>query len=145
MSSSANRQPAVSQLKAAASHNGARRRVLIVDDDVNLARLIRLILRSADYDVLTATDGYGALDITATEPLDVIVLDLVMPILDGRGFYRELRARGNETPVLVASANGARSAQMELGAQGSIEKPFDPEVLLQAVNDLLSDGRTHAA
>jgi DNA-binding response OmpR family regulator len=117
-----------------------RRRVLIVDDDINLSRLLRTILRTADFEVLTAFDGLGALDIADVERLDVIVVDLRMPRLDGRGFYRELRARGNNTPVLVASAFGARSAQAELGAQGSIEKPFDPDALIQAVSDLARPG-----
>lgn len=125
------------------SHN-TKPRVLVVDDDKNLARVAGLILRTADYDVLTAYDGYGALDVTSHEPIDVIVLDLTMPKLDGRGFYHELRARGDKTPVLVASANDARGAKEELGAQGSIDKPFEPDRLIQAVDDLLPEGHHHS-
>ena len=119
------------------SDGNERPRVLVVDDDANLSRLVKTILRTADFDVLTAFDGLDALNVVAAERLDAIVLDLRMPNLDGRGFFRELRARGNETPVLVASAFGARSAQAELGAQGAIEKPFDPEALVRAVSSLL--------
>ena len=117
--------------------------VLVVDDDENLARVAGLILRTADYNVVTAHDGYGALDVTSHEPIDVIVLDLSMPRLDGRAFYRELRARGDQTPVLVASANGARRARDELGAQGSIDKPFEPDNLIRAVDELVPHDHHH--
>ncbi len=137
-------QPAYERVTVDEAHD-AKHRVLVVDDDENLARVAGIILRTADYDVLTAYDGYGALEVTSHEAIDVIVLDLTMPRLDGRGFYRELRARGDQTPVLVASANDARSAREELGAQGSIEKPFEPDSLIRAVDELLPGGHGHAA
>ena len=112
-------------------------RILVVDDDLNLTRLMSTIFRSAGMHVVTACDGRGALDAAQAPEVDAIVLDLRMPVLDGRSFYRELRARGIETPVLIASAHGAREAQQELGAQGSIEKPFDPEVLLSEVDKVI--------
>jgi two-component system response regulator AtoC len=115
----------------------SRRVVLIVDDDAGLLRLLTLILRSADYDVATALNGVDALDVAERQHVDVIVLDLRMPVLDGPGFFRELRARGDKTPVLVASSVGARDAQRELGAEGAIEKPFEPEDLLAAVGSLI--------
>jgi len=114
-----------------------RRTVLVVDDDASLVRLLRTILRSADYEVTTAGNGSDALEVAEHQHLDVIVLDLRMPVLDGPGFYRQLRARGDKTPVLVTSAFGARDAQRELGAEGAIDKPFDPDDLLEAVDNLL--------
>ena len=123
--------------------NPGKPRVLVVDDDLNLARVAGLILRTADFDVLTANDGYDALDVTEHEPIDVIVLDLAMPYLDGRGFFHELRARGDHTPVLLASANDAFAAREELGAEGAIEKPFEPDRLIEAVDHLLPEGRHH--
>jgi DNA-binding response OmpR family regulator len=110
---------------------------LIVDDDAGLLRLLTTILRAADYDVATALNGFDALDVTERRHFDAIVLDLRMPVLDGPGFFRELRARGDTTPVLVTSSVGARDAQRELGAEGSIEKPFEPDDLLDAVGSLL--------
>ena len=62
--------------------------VLIVDDDVNLARLLRTILRTAGYQVLTASDGEEALRMLDDASVDVIVLDLRMPRMDGREFFR---------------------------------------------------------
>lgn len=111
--------------------------VLIVDDDAGLLRLLSTILRSADYQVCTAVNGSDALNVAGQQHLDVIVLDLRMPVLDGPGFFRELRARGDKTPVLVTSSFGALDAQKQLGAEGAIEKPFDPDELLEAVGALI--------
>jgi len=113
-------------------------RVLIVDDDVNLMRLLRTILRTAGFEVLTADQGIAALDLLAVESVDLIILDLRMPVIDGRTLYREMRSRGVAAPILIASAYGARSAQVELGAQGFIEKPFDPDRLVEAVNEAIA-------
>ncbi|HEX5141303.1 MAG TPA: response regulator [Dehalococcoidia bacterium] len=114
----------------------SRHTVLVVDDDVSLARLVRAILRTADYEVATACNGEEALEVAANVHPDVIVLDLRMPRMDGPEFFRALRARGDYTPILVASSFGARTAQKELGAEGAIEKPFDPEALITAVTRL---------
>jgi DNA-binding response OmpR family regulator len=113
------------------------RRILIVDDDRNLTTLLSTILKLDGLDVLTAADGASALRLLESEQVDAIVLDLRMPGMDGRALFREMRARGNNTPVLIASAFGARAAQQELGAEAAIEKPFDPEVLAEAVTRLL--------
>lgn len=115
--------------------------VLIVDDDKNLTLLLTTVLELEGLQVLTATDGQAALDLLSTHDVDVIVLDLLMPGMDGRTFFRELRARGDTTPVLVASAYGARSAQREMGAEGAIEKPFDPESLARAVRGILEPSK----
>ena len=128
------------------SNNGGmtpdpRPRVLVIDDDVSLSRLVRAILRTADYEVAQAFNGIEGLEVVSREHPDVIVLDLQMPQMDGRGFFRELRARGDQTPVLVSSSFGARSAQKELGAEGSIEKPFDPDALVAAVTELFEASR----
>ena len=120
----------------------ATQRILVVDDDVNLLRLLGMILRLAGYDVITTEDPVLSLDLAAKQNPDLIVLDLQMPKLDGRSVYRELRARGLDVPVMIASAYGARTAQIELGAQASIEKPFDPERLIEAVASLLSTGKS---
>lgn len=112
--------------------------VLVVDDDLNLTRLMATILRTCGIDAVTATDGLSALDAIDHNDIDAIVLDMQMPKMDGRGFFRELRARGNHTPVLIASAYGARDAQRELGAEASVEKPFDPEVLISELQRILA-------
>jgi CheY-like chemotaxis protein len=116
-------------------HGGNR--ILIVDDDPNILRLLRAILRTGGFEVLTAPDATEALAMAERDPPDLIILDLLMPVMSGREFYRELRVRGIQSPVMIASAFGARSAQLELGAEASIEKPFDPDYLLEMVSRLL--------
>ena len=119
------------------AHSPSSYRILVVDDDPGLMRLVSAILRSAGYTVVTAPDGNAALEAVQSDDFDAIVLDLRMPVLDGRGFFRELRASGRTTPVLIASAYGARDAQLELGAEGAIRKPFEPDALLAAVAKVL--------
>ncbi len=112
-------------------------RVLIVDDDQALTRMVRIAMLSAGFSVEVAGDGESALDRVAQRSPDVILLDLQMPGMDGRTFYRELRKRGNAVPVVILSAFGASGARRELDAQAHVEKPFDPDELVQVVYDVL--------
>lgn len=123
----------------AARAGGAKRscKVLIVDDDRALVSLLRVIFQDGGFDVRTANDGIAALEELHGFQPDVIVLDLEMPVMNGREFFREARGRGVTTPVLILSAYGARSAQIELGAEGYADKPFDPDDLVQAVLQLV--------
>ncbi len=114
--------------------------VLVIDDDASMARMMAMSLRMQGFAVKTAANGVEALEQIAREKPDAIVLDLAMPVMDGRTFYRELRARGNATPVLVVSAYGARSASLELQAQGFMPKPFHPDELGEKVQRLLEVG-----
>lgn len=117
----------------------ATRTVLIVDDDRNLTVFLTTVLSLEGHKVMTASDGQAALDLLADKEVDVIVLDLQMPRMDGRTCFRELRARGDTTPVLIASAFGARDAQRELGAEGAVEKPFSPDALARAIRQVTGD------
>jgi DNA-binding response OmpR family regulator len=128
-------QPAVTLTE---SQSTAGARILVVDDDVNLTRLLRAILRTSGFEVSTSGDSTEGLNVAESQPFDLIILDLRMPVMDGRTFYKELRARGVATPVVIASAYGARAAQAELGAQAAIEKPFDPDRLIDTVNRILN-------
>ena len=117
-------------------------RILVVDDDVNLTRLLRAILRTSGFDVVTCGDSTEGLNVAESSEFNLIILDLRMPVMDGRTFYKELRQRGVKTPVVIASAYGARAAQAELGAQAAIEKPFDPDRLIDTVTRILTKGET---
>jgi len=119
-------------------------RVLLVDDDDRLVRMMRLTLVTEDFDVETAMDGVAALEKLESAEFDVIVLDLQMPRMDGRACYRALRERGTETPVIIVSAYDAEAGRAELGANRAISKPFDPHVLVLAVHALADDSTTHA-
>jgi CheY-like chemotaxis protein len=98
--------------------------------------MLRLWLSSAGMDVTTANDGVDALDQLARDGFDVVVLDLQMPRMDGRGVCREMTSRGLSGKVVILSAYGAEEARRELGAAAAISKPFDPEVLVETVQGL---------
>src|SRR5215213_4113801 len=99
--------------------------------------MIRLALLSEGLEVDTASDGVLGLEATERTTYDLIVLDLQIPNMDGRAFYREFRSRGGTTPVVLLSAYGAQDARHELGAQAAVAKPFDPAVLVRMVRTLL--------
>jgi DNA-binding response OmpR family regulator len=115
-------------------------RILVLDDDRSLLRAIRLSLLIEDFEVETGTDGVAGLDLVAASDYDLVVLDLQMPRMDGRTFFRELRGRGYGMPVLILSAFGADEARDELKAEGAIAKPFDPDNLVNAIRRLLPAG-----
>ncbi len=112
--------------------------ILVIDDDAALSRMLLLALRGDGLDVASAPNGAVALDQIDERTPDVIVLDLEMPVMDGRSFYRELRARGADMPVLILSAFEARRGQRELGANAYLNKPFDPDDLVREVRQLLT-------
>ncbi|HEX5370764.1 MAG TPA: response regulator [Dehalococcoidia bacterium] len=110
-------------------------RVLVIDDDPAIGRLIKLILATENIEVDKADSGAAGLALlhSAPEQPDVILLDLSMPGMDGRQVFEAVRRAGITSPVIFCSAFGAPAARRELGAQGAIEKPFDPETLLNSV------------
>ncbi len=117
-----------------------RRKVLVVDDDLNILDLLAVILEENGFHVDQARNGREALELVAQCRPDVLVLDLMMPVLDGWGVARALRAdpATSSLPILVVSA--ARNVEAEarqLGASGWITKPFDLEELLYALRGLL--------
>ena len=119
------------------TEDGAMTTVLIVDDDAALRRMMALTLRDSGFDVTSAGDGVQALDKMDQGAPDAIVLDLEMPQMDGRAFYREMRSRGYTSPVVIVSAHGARNAHRELGANAWLDKPFDPDALVSGIQSII--------
>ena len=114
--------------------------VLIVDDDQKLLKMLRRTLIYEGYDVVTATDGRGALETIYAQHPDVVVLDWMMPELDGLDVLTALRDDGNEIPVLMLTARDAiedRVEGLEQGADDYLVKPFAPAELVARVNALL--------
>ena len=125
--------------------------ILVADDDAPTRRVLELVLRSEGFDVRTAADGRAALAAAAAAPPDAIVVDLLMPELDGWGFCAALReAEGaspgadgarRRTPVLVLSARADeadRLASRAAGADDHLAKPFDPAELVRRLRALLA-------
>ena len=114
--------------------------VLIVDDDQKLLKMLRRTLSYEGFDVVTATDGHEALvQVDAHRP-DVIVLDWLMPGLDGIGVMERLRAAHDETMILMLTARDAiedRVEGLESGADDYLVKPFAPAELLARIHALL--------
>jgi two-component system, OmpR family, response regulator MprA len=115
-------------------------RVLVVDDDQEIRESLGRALGYAGYEVATAANGADALRSVARSPVDLIILDVLMPMLDGLGACRALRDRGDGTPVLVLTARDAvddRVAGLDAGADDYLVKPFALRELLARVNALL--------
>jgi two-component system response regulator MprA len=119
--------------------NGSAR-VLVVEDDANVRQTLGSALRFAGHEVELVTDGDEALDaMTAQEP-DLVVLDVMMPRVDGLTVCRLLRERGYQTPVLVLTARhevSDRVAGLDAGADDYLAKPFALDELLARVRALL--------
>jgi two-component system response regulator MprA len=115
-------------------------RLLVVDDDRDVRDSLRRALGYSGYAVATAVNGADALTAVAHAPVDLIILDVLMPMLDGLDTCRALRGRGDATPVLVLTARDAiddRVAGLEAGADDYLVKPFALRELLARVNALL--------
>lgn len=123
---------------------GSGARLLVVDDDPDVRDSLGRALRSAGYSVTLVSNGGDALDALARSPVDLIVLDVLMPVLDGFEVCRRLRERGDRTPVLVLTARYAvddRVTGLEAGADDYLVKPFALRELLARVQALLRRSR----
>jgi CheY-like chemotaxis protein len=113
--------------------------LLIVDDDYDICESLQLVLEDR-YRVTTANNGLQALSILESHSVDAVVLDLMMPILDGESMMQEMRARGWSVPVILASAaNQLASRARASGAAAWIQKPFDVTDLEEALARALPD------
>ncbi len=124
-------------------------RVLVVDDDETIRTLLRSYLQREGFEVQTAPDGQAALTQARTFRPDVVVLDLLLPGLDGLEVLRHLRAEGNPFVVLLTAKaeETDRVVGLELGADDYVTKPFSPRELVARIRAILrrSRGRGEAA
>jgi DNA-binding response OmpR family regulator len=116
------------------------RPILVVDDDAKIVRLVRTYLERDGHRVVEASDGPGALAAVAAHDPALVVLDLMLPEIDGLAIIREVR-RTADTPIIVLSARGAtadRIAGLIEGADDYLPKPFSPAELVLRVDRILS-------
>ena len=117
----------------------SKQKILIVDDDVNIAELISLYLTKECYDTRMVHDGEEALAVYEQYQPNLILLDLMLPGIDGYQVCREIRAKSN-LPIIMLSAKGEifdKVLGLELGADDYVMKPFDSKVLVARVKAVL--------
>jgi DNA-binding response OmpR family regulator len=115
-------------------------RLLLADDDDAIRANLGAFLSRAGFDVASAADGEAALAAAASGNPELIVLDVMMPRIDGREVLRRLRARGQWTPVVLLTQIGEsyeRAAALEEGADDYLNKPFDPQELVARIRAIL--------
>jgi DNA-binding response OmpR family regulator len=123
---------------------GHQKRVLVVDDDINVRDVLRRYLENAGYRVELADTGEDALRIAEANEPDLVVLDLMLPGIDGFEVCRRLRQRG-PVPVVMLTARGEeddRIAGLQLGADDYVAKPFSPRELVLRVGSVLRRANT---
>jgi len=123
-----------------------RLKVAVVDDDPSITRVMKVILRSSGYDVVTAPGGEEGLELARSEAPDVLLLDVMMPGIDGFEVCRRLKADEGtrDIPVIFVSALTAEKEieqGMSLGALAYLTKPFTPDLLLAKISEIANGGR----
>jgi len=116
-----------------------RKKILVVDDDANIADLIRLYLEKETFQVMTVHQGKKALELFYSWTPDLIILDIMMPQMDGWEVCREVR-RVSSIPVIMLTARGEtvdKVLGLELGADDYMVKPFEPKELVARVKAVL--------
>jgi two-component system phosphate regulon response regulator OmpR len=115
-------------------------KILVVDDDGRIRDLLRRYLVQEGFEVLQAEDGKSVTRVLLREPVDLIVLDLMMPGEDGLSICRRLRAANDRTPIIMLTAKGEeidRIVGLEVGADDYLGKPFNPRELLARIHAVL--------
>lgn len=119
-------------------------RILVVDDDKNTRRLMQAVLESEGYQVFTAENGEDALAAMEREYIDLVVLDIMMPKMDGYEFTKTLRETNNNLPILMVSAKQLSADKKKgflVGTDDYITKPVDEEEMLLRIKALLRRAR----
>ncbi len=123
-----------------------RPKILIVDDEPDVLLTLRMIFEAEGFDPLLAADGETALRRVDEELPDLVVLDIMMPVLDGWFVLAELGGRPTHPHVVVCSAKSGdedRARARELGAAEYVTKPFEPDDLVTIMRDVLARDRAH--
>jgi DNA-binding response OmpR family regulator len=119
-----------------------KKRILIIDDEEDILTVLKFRLGANNYEVLTASDGQEGLNKARTEKPDLIILDLMLPKLDGYKVCRMLKFDESykAIPIVMFTARVQQKDEelgKEMGADAYITKPFEPEILLEKIRQLL--------
>ena len=118
--------------------------IMVVDDDRNTRTLLKAVLEAENYTVFTAENGVDALDVMDAHHIDLVVLDIMMPKMDGYQFTRTLRESNNNLPILMVSARQLPSDKKHgflVGTDDYMTKPIDEEEMLWRIKALLRRAR----
>jgi DNA-binding response OmpR family regulator len=113
--------------------------ILIVDDEPNISYALAMVLEDEGHQVHTARNGAEALTLLEQQAVDLILSDVMMPVIDGHKLVEELRRRGDRTPIMLMSA--ATHAVRSIPGVPFLPKPFDIDDLLARVTRALADGQ----
>ncbi|MBU1194933.1 MAG: response regulator transcription factor [Proteobacteria bacterium] len=115
-------------------------RILVIEDDLKIADFIKKGLKSSGFSVAHAADGLTGLDMAMAEPYDTLIVDIMLPELDGISLIKKIRGKKNNTPVIILSARdgvGDRVNGLQAGADDYLTKPFAFSELLARVQALI--------
>lgn len=120
--------------------NYAMANLLIVDDNTHIRELVQVCLRNEGFHVLEAADGVEALSLLESAKIDMVIMDIMMPNMDGWELCREVRSYHEDMPILMLTAKGETAQKVrgfQLGTDDYLVKPFDPPELVARVKSLL--------
>ncbi|MDM5350595.1 response regulator transcription factor [Lysinibacillus sphaericus] len=115
-------------------------KLLMVDDDAHIRELVRVFLQNEGLEVIEATDGVDALSKLASEKVDMVIMDIMMPKMDGWALCEEIRSYHPDLPILMLTANGETAQKVKgfnLGTDDYLVKPFEPAELIVRVKSIL--------
>ncbi|MFA4993268.1 MAG: response regulator [Candidatus Omnitrophota bacterium] len=120
----------------------SKKRILLIEDEADMVYALNLQLEAANYEVLSASDGQAGLDMARKEKPDLIILDLMLPKIDGYKICRLLKfdEKYKKIPIIMFTARAQEQDKKlgrEVGADAYITKPFDSKVLLDKISALL--------
>ena len=117
----------------------AKSRILIIDDDENICKIVKLYLEKDGFEAVCAFDGKSGIENFMIQPPELVLLDIMMPDMDGMQVIKELRKDSN-VPVIMLTAKGEtfdKVLALELGADDYIVKPFDPKELIARIKAVI--------
>lgn len=124
----------------------SKERILVVEDDKNILKLLKYNIEKAGYDVFTAETGEKAVNMLSREPVDLMILDIMLPEMDGYEVCKRVRQeeRFRSLPVIMLTAKGEeidRVLGLELGADDYVVKPFSPREMILRIKAILKRGK----